>query len=71
MLPVAVVRELEGSGYFQFYRHDHLSLETGQILLTINLINIFFIIKDQPLPDSRQDVVPWATQNSAAMKKCL
>jgi len=37
---------------------------------TANLINIFFFIKVQPLPDSRHYVVPWAIQNSAMMKKC-
>jgi hypothetical protein len=37
---------------------------------TGNLTNIFFIANVQPLPDSRHNVVSWAIQNSAAMKKC-
>lgn len=41
------------------------------IPVTGKVINIFFIIKDKPLPESRQDVISWATQNSAAMKRCL
>jgi hypothetical protein len=71
MLPVpapmahapAPVNSLERSGSPAFI--------FGKIPITANLINIFFFIKDQPLPDSRQYVVLWATQNSAAMKKCL
>lgn len=71
MLPVADVRNYAGYGNFLIFCHHLMSLDTGKIPLTANLINIFFIIKDQPLPDSRHNVVPWATQNFAAMKKCL
>jgi hypothetical protein len=71
MLPVPAGGYPAGHKHSLPCRYDFLLMVTGQIPVTVNLINIFFILKDQPLPDIRYNVVPWAIQNSAAMKKCL